>query len=187
MTRGDRQGNAELARVVGVPGAVLLGLGAVTRGMERWVLLGLGAAGIAFTIAVGPAAGLGLAHLHNVVALALWWAWRPRPAHAALVPAAVVAGAAVLAVLETKPATPAEWARAAALLADTEHVERGITVALLSATDALYDTSMGRLLEELPVRAHGVDLVAPRLLERGERADADDQRQIGRASCRERV
>jgi len=40
---------------------------------------------------------------------------------------------------------------AAALLADTEHVERGVTVALLSATDGLYDTSMGQLLDELPV------------------------------------
>jgi EAL and modified HD-GYP domain-containing signal transduction protein len=55
-------------------------------------------------------------------------------------------------------ATGAARARmAAALLADTEHVERGITVALLSATDALYDTSMGQLLDELPV---GDDVVA---------------------------
>jgi EAL and modified HD-GYP domain-containing signal transduction protein len=55
-------------------------------------------------------------------------------------------------------ATGAARARmAAALLADTEHVERGITVALLSATDALYDTPMGQLLDELPV---GHDVVA---------------------------
>ena len=49
-------------------------------------------------------------------------------------------------------ATGAARARmAAALLADTDHVDRGITVALLSATDALYDASMGQLLGELPV------------------------------------
>ena len=46
---------------------------------------------------------------------------------------------------------------AAALLADTDHVDRGITAALLSATDALYETPMGQLLDELPV---GDDVVA---------------------------
>jgi EAL and modified HD-GYP domain-containing signal transduction protein len=53
---------------------------------------------------------------------------------------------------DTHIATGAARAQmAAALLADTEHVDRGITVALLSATDALYDTPMGQLLDELPV------------------------------------
>ena len=55
-------------------------------------------------------------------------------------------------------ATGATRARmAAALLDDTDHVERGITAALLSATDALYETPMGQLLDELPV---GDDVVA---------------------------
>ena len=40
---------------------------------------------------------------------------------------------------------------AAALLADTDHVDRGITAALLSATDELYETPVAQLLDELPV------------------------------------
>jgi hypothetical protein len=90
-----------------VSGLVLMGLGVVGRGAERWALLILGAAGIALTMLVGPVADLGLAHAHNGVALVLWWVWRPRPRHAALVPLAAVLGAVAVA------SVPAGWWAAA--------------------------------------------------------------------------
>lgn len=39
---------------------------------------------------------IAMAHIHNFVALALWWAWRPRPAHHLWIPAAVFAGWALI-------------------------------------------------------------------------------------------
>ena len=57
MTHGDRQGNSELARVVGVPGAVLLGLGSIL-GTGIFVSVGLAAeiAGPSVVLAVAVGA-----------------------------------------------------------------------------------------------------------------------------------
>ncbi len=91
-----------------VSGALLVGLGLAARGTERGLLLLLGTLGIALAVALGPVAELGLAHLHNLVALALWWVWwRPRPRHALLVPVAVGLGSLLVASLP-----PSWWASA---------------------------------------------------------------------------
>ena len=52
----------------------------VARGTLGRRLVGLAALAIlcAWTRSLGPTAGVVFAHLHNVLALALWWAWRPR-------------------------------------------------------------------------------------------------------------
>jgi hypothetical protein len=42
------------------------------------------------------AARLAVLHLHNVVAVGLWWLWRPRTLRASVVPVAIVAGVAAL-------------------------------------------------------------------------------------------
>ncbi|WP_437611594.1 hypothetical protein WMF20_06405 [Sorangium sp. So ce834] len=62
-------------------------------------LVGLGVVGALFAAAqrAGYAADLAFAHLHNLVAVAIWWAWRPRRTRLHLAPIALfAAGAAAL-------------------------------------------------------------------------------------------
>lgn len=68
------------------------------------------------------------------------------------------------------------------LLADTDHVGGGVTVALLSTADSLYETPLGELLDELPVtdeitaallHGHGPLGTAIDIIRACERNDAD--------------
>ncbi len=81
----------------GLVGAALALLVARTSWPRR--LLGLSVVGVLFVVAlrVGYAADLAFAHLHNLVAVVIWWAWRPRQTRLHLVPIALfAAGAAAL-------------------------------------------------------------------------------------------
>ncbi|MDI1445337.1 hypothetical protein [Polyangium sp. 6x1] len=77
-------------------------------------LLGLGVVGALFAAAqrAGWLADLAFAHLHNLVAVVIWWAWRPRKTRLHLVPIALfAAGTALLLVGAAEPLLA--WSRGA--------------------------------------------------------------------------
>lgn len=79
--------------LLAVAGASLAARGSVGR-RAVGVGAGLVAAGVAWKL--GWVASLAMAHLHNLVALALWWAWRDRRGALHAVPVVAFAGVAGL-------------------------------------------------------------------------------------------
>jgi hypothetical protein len=76
-----------------------VGFGAVVgAGLLRrnpWII-GAGLGLVALGLRLGWDAQLVFLHVHNFVALAIWWAWRPRPLSALAIPAAALVGWLVL-------------------------------------------------------------------------------------------
>lgn len=68
--------------------AAVAGAAAAARGASswRWLIVGAAAVGAAGSLLAPATAVLVLVHGHNFVAVALWWAWRPRRSKVHLLP-----------------------------------------------------------------------------------------------------
>lgn len=79
--------------LLGVAGAALLARASIDRRLVALAAI----AGLASLVAVaGFLADIAFAHLHNFIAVALWWAWRPRARRLHWLPLALFAGASLL-------------------------------------------------------------------------------------------
>lgn len=96
-------GVAAAALGFGVRGALVAALVAlaVSRGSTARRAIGLALVAALFALAewAGPLADMAFAHLHNVVAVALWWAWRPRETRLHWLPLLVFAACVALVLL----------------------------------------------------------------------------------------
>lgn len=79
-------GAAPAVGLVAVVGAAAIADGTRAR---RALVAGLGLAAIGLALAAPFWTSLGLAHLHNLIGIAAWWAWRSRRTAAHLVPIAL--------------------------------------------------------------------------------------------------
>ncbi len=83
----------------GVRGALVAAIAAaaLTRGepLRRAAVVFGAAAAFAFAWAAGPVSDIAFAHVHNLVALVLWWTWRARRPLAHLAPVALSAAVVV--------------------------------------------------------------------------------------------
>jgi hypothetical protein len=120
--------------------AACLGAVAIARdtSMRRRVAVAIGAAVLlALAIVERRAVDLAFAHAHNLVALALWWAWRPRAtkAHVVLLALFVAASLAIGfgLVLPMISSGPDSWAAHAFALAPFASPAIGIRIVILFA------------------------------------------------------
>jgi hypothetical protein len=123
--------------------AACLGAVAIARAASPWRRAGIAAlAALLLVVAVTHrhAVDLAFAHAHNLVALALWWAWRPRTRRVHAIPLALFAVAAVaialgaLAPLAAFAATgPGSWSAHVATLAPFATPAVGVRLVLLFA------------------------------------------------------
>ncbi|MEZ4380739.1 MAG: hypothetical protein R3A79_05300 [Nannocystaceae bacterium] len=79
--------------LLGTAAVALAARASVERRLAAVAVVGLLAAGV---LALGALADLIFAHLHNFIAVALWWAWRPRRRRLHWLPLALFAGVSVL-------------------------------------------------------------------------------------------
>lgn len=88
-------GGGVRAGLVATCGALLVARGAP---LLRALAIAITASLFALATCAGPVADLAFAHLHNFVAIALWWAWRRRTRHLHALPLALFAVACALLV-----------------------------------------------------------------------------------------
>ena len=87
-------GAGVFAGVAACAGVILAAPASSNRSRLAWLALALVTAAAWF---LGPARNLVFAHLHNVIAIGLWWLWRPRSRRLHYLPLALVAiGAALI-------------------------------------------------------------------------------------------
>ena len=97
----------------------------------RRVVVGVMALGLTLAAKQWPyELQLGLLHVHNLVAVALWWFWRPRPKSHLVIPALIAAGSAL--ILWRGEAIVASWWAPATATSFGEFIEQ--TVPTIDAT-----------------------------------------------------